>query len=98
MKTLIIAGTLVVTVVAGSMAAGIIAYNTCGYDELTGNYLYDGNKVAAYGTMDSARECALMGMLPDVVINRLGMFGSVEEADRIKELNLEAKTKSQGVK
>ena len=39
-----------------------------------------------------------MGMLPDVVINRLGMFGSVEEADRIKELNLEAKTKSQGVK
>lgn len=81
------------TIVAGS-ATGIVAYNACNYDELTGNYLYDGNRVAAHGTMDSAMECALMGMLPDIVIDRLGMFGATEEADRIKEVNLEAKQKN----
>ena len=81
MKTLIIAGIMVTTVAVGSVAAGIVAYNSCGYDEQTGNYLYDGNKVAAYGTMDSAMECALQGMLPDIVIDRLGMYGD-EEAQR----------------
>ena len=81
MKTLIIAGIMVTTVAVGSVAAGIVAYNSCGYDEQTGNYLYDGNKVAAYGTMDAAMECALQGMLPDIVIDRLGMYGD-EEAQR----------------
>ena len=28
--------------------------------------------------MDSARECALQGMLPDVIANRLGMYGDEE--------------------
>jgi hypothetical protein len=96
MKTLIVAGILSITIVAGS-TAGIVAYNACNYDELTGNYLYDGNKVAAHGTMDSAMECALMGMLPDIVIDRLGVFGAAEEvyqADRIKELNSEVKQKN----
>ena len=93
MKTLIFAGVLSMTIVAGS-AAGIVAYNACGYDELTGNYLYNGNRVAAHGSMDSALECALMGMLPDIVIDRLGMFGDAEEADRIKELNAETRQKN----
>ena len=96
MKTLIFAGVLSMTIVAGSVA-GIVAYNACGYDELTGNYLYDGNRVAAHGTMDSALECALMGMLPDIVIDRLGIFGATEEvyrADRIKELNAETRQKN----
>ena len=92
MKMLIIAGVLVVTVVAAS-AAGIVAYNSCGYDEATGNYLYDGNKIAAHGTMDSAMECALSGMLPDIVINRLGMFGATKEANLIKIINAEEKQK-----
>ena len=78
MKTLIIAGTIVTTIAAGSLAAGIVSYNSCGYDPETGNYLYDGNKVAAYGTMDSAMECALQGMLPEVVANRLGVYGDEE--------------------
>ena len=78
MKTLIIAGTIVTTIAAGSLAAGIVSYNSCGYDPETGNYLYDGNKVSAYGTMDSAMECALQGMLPEVVANRLGVYGDEE--------------------
>ena len=69
---LVVAGAVVV---AAAATAGVVSYNSCGYDEKTGNYLYDGNKVAAHGTMDSALECALMGMLPEVVANRLGMFG-----------------------
>ena len=78
MKTLIIAGTIVTTIAAGSLAAGIVSYNSCGYDPETGNYLYDGNKVSAYGTMESAMECALQGMLPEVVANRLGVYGDEE--------------------
>ena len=105
MKTLIIAGIMVTTVAVGSVAAGIVAYNSCGYDEQTGNYLYDGNKVAAYGTMDSAMECALQGMLPEVVANRLGSWGDAEtkeEAEHIilidsikKEENRQAKEKKE---
>ena len=78
MKMLIIVGTIVTTIAAGSLAAGIVSYNSCGYDPETGNYLYDGNKVSAYGTMDSAMECALQGMLPEVVANRLGVYGDEE--------------------
>ena len=77
-KLLIALGTVGVIVIAGVASAGIVAYNSCGYDSETGNYLYDGNKVAAFGTMDSAMECALEGMLPEVVANRLGMYGDEE--------------------
>ena len=73
-------------VIAGVASAGIVAYSSCGYDKQTGNYLYDGNKVAAYGTMDSAMECALQGILPDAVADRLGAWGDTEtkvEAEQI---------------
>ena len=85
-KLLIALGTVGVVVIAGVASAGIVAYNSCGYDEQTGNYLYDGNKVAAYGTMDSAMECALQGILPSIVANRLGEWGdedTKEEAEQI---------------
>ena len=78
MRMLIIIGTIVATVATGSVAAGIVSYNSCGYDTETGNYLYDNNKVSAYGTMDNALECALQGMLPEVVANRLGIYGDEE--------------------
>ena len=77
-KLLIALGAVSVIVVAGVASAGIVAYNSCGYDAETGNYLYDGNKVAAHGTMDSAMQCALQGILPDVVADRLGMWGDKE--------------------
>ena len=77
-KLLIALGTVGVVVIAGVASAGIVAYNSCGYDAETGNYLYDGNKVAAHGTMDSAMQCALQGILPDAVADRLGIWGDKE--------------------
>ena len=38
-KLLIALGTVGVVVIAGVASAGIVAYNSCGYDEKTGNYL-----------------------------------------------------------
>ncbi len=102
MKILVIVGAIVIMIAAGSLAAGIVSYNSCGYDPETGNYLYDGNKVAAYGTMDSAMECALQGMLPEVVLNRLGIYGDEEAktegtkiyyTDKQKKEELESKKK-----
>ena len=84
-KLLITLGAASVIVVAGVASAGIVAYNSCGYDESTGNYLFEG-KEYAHGTMNSAMECAMQGMLPDVVANRLGVWGNAEtkvEADNI---------------
>lgn len=94
MRMLIIIGTIVATVATGSVAAGIVSYNSCGYDTETGNYLYDNNKVSAYGTMDNALECALQGMLPEVVANRLGIYGDEEtqiEGMRIYYINKQKK-------
>ena len=84
-KLLIALGAVSVIVVAGVASAGIVAYNSCGYDESTGNYLFEG-KEYAHGTMNSAMECAMQGMLPDVVASRLGVWGNAEtkvEADNI---------------
>jgi hypothetical protein len=75
-------------VIAGVASAGIVAYNSCGYDAETGNYLYDGNKVAAHGTMDSAMQCALQGILPDVVANRLGAWGNKEAKEEAEQIIL----------
>ena len=87
-KLLIALGTIGVVVIAGVASAGIVAYNSCGYDEKTGNYLYDGNKVAAHGTMNSAMECALQGILHDVVANRLGVWGDAETKEEAEEILL----------
>ena len=84
-KLLMSMGAVGIIVIAGVASAGIVAYNSCGYDESTGNYLFEG-KEYAHGTMDSAMECALQGMLPDVVASRLGVWGNAEtkvEADNI---------------
>ena len=85
-KLLITLGAAGIVVIAGVASAGIVAYNSCGYDEKTGNYLYDGNKVAAYGTMDSAMECALQGLLPTIVANRLGMWGDAETKEEAEQI------------
>ena len=86
-KLLIALGAVSVIVVAGVASAGIVAYNSCGYDEETGNYLFEG-KEYAHGTMDSAMECAMQGMLPDVVASRLGMWGSAETKEEADQINL----------
>ena len=87
-KLLISMGVVGIIVIAGVASAGIVAYSSCGYDKQTGNYLYDGNKVAAYGTMDSAMECALQGILPDVVANRLGAWGNAETKEEAEQILL----------
>ena len=87
-KLLIALGAAGIVVIAGVASAGIVAYNSCGYDEKTGNYLYDGNKVAAYGTMDSAMECALQGILPTIVANRLGVWGDAETKEEAEQILL----------
>ena len=87
-KILISMGVVGIIVIAGVASAGIVAYSSCGYDKQTGNYLYDGNKVAAYGTMDSAMECALQGILPDVVANRLGAWGNAETKEEAEQILL----------
>ena len=87
-KLLIALGAASVIVIGGVASAGIVAYNSCGYDKQTGNYLYDGNKVAAYGTMDSAMECALQGILPDVVADRLGTWGDAETKEEAEQIFL----------
>ena len=84
-KLLMSMGVVGIIVIAGVASAGIVAYNSCGYDESTGNYLFEG-KEYAHGTMNSAMECAMQGMLPDVVASRLGAWGNAEtkvEADNI---------------
>ena len=84
-KLLMSMGIVGIIVIAGVASAGIVAYNSCGYDESTGNNLFEG-KEYAHGTMNSAMECAMQGMLPDVVANRLGKWGNAEtkeEADNI---------------
>jgi len=86
-KLLIALGAVSVIVMAGVASAGIVAYNSCGYDEETGNYLFEG-KEYAHGTMDSAMECAMQGMLPDVVASRLGMWGSAETKEEADQINL----------
>lgn len=86
-KLLITLATVGAIVVAGVASAGIVAYSSCGYDEETGNYLFEG-KEYAYGTMDSAMECALQGILPDVVANRLGMWGNKEAKEDAEHIIL----------
>ena len=86
-KLLISLGVVGAIVIAGVASAGIVVSNSCGYDEKTGNYLFEG-KQYAYGTMDSAMNCALQGILPDVVANRLGMWGDKEAKEDAEQIIL----------
>ena len=86
-KLLISLGVVGAIVIAGVASAGIMTSNSCGYDEKTGNYLFEG-KQYAYGTMDSAMNCALQGILPDVVANRLGMWGDKETKEYAEQIIL----------
>ena len=86
-KLLISLGVVGAIVIAGVASAGIMASNSCGYDEKTGNYLFEG-KQYAYGTMDNAMNCALQGILPDVVADRLGMWGDKETKEYAEQIIL----------
>jgi len=86
---LVIAGGLLASVSVGYAAVS----NDCSYDD-NGNFHSNG-QVYAYGTMQDARTCAAKGLLPDVVLDRLGMFGDSDLAADIKLLNAKAKAEAE---
>ena len=43
--------------------------------------------------MDHAAQCAGKGLLPEIVQNRLGQWGSKDRANAILQINLDAQTK-----
>lgn len=72
-------------VLVGAGAQGVYSYSTCGYNILTGNYA-SGGKEYAYGRMEDASNCALFGLLPDFVKQRLGKYGDKSAQHRAKEI------------
>tara|TARA_R100001369_G_C3285975_1_gene162964 strand:+ start:708 stop:1049 length:342 start_codon:yes stop_codon:yes gene_type:complete len=92
--------TLLCAVLAGLIVTGVsanaIIRSTCNYDPTTGYYTYDG-QVYAHGTMNSAYQCALLGILPRIVSDSLGMYGDVltkERALKIIETDKNTKQKA----
>lgn len=94
--------------IASLSAAGVIALagygiaaasNDCGYDE-SGNF-HSGGKVHAMGTMNDAKACAEKGLLPQAVLNRLGVWGDAKtkaEAQAIKDLDAKVKAEKEAAK
>jgi hypothetical protein len=87
MKKVII---IIVAVVAGgtlgaAAARGVYSYINCGYNVFTGNYVNKG-KEYAYGSMEDAYNCALFGLLPDLVEQRLGIYGDKDTLLRAEEI------------
>jgi len=70
------------------------AHASCPYDNVTGNYTDSDGNVSAYGTMESAYNCAFHGLLPKVVQDRLGSLGDAQtkkDAELILKLNSNAR-------
>tara|TARA_R110000744_G_scaffold93636_3_gene180850 strand:+ start:2655 stop:2978 length:324 start_codon:yes stop_codon:yes gene_type:complete len=85
-KTILISAT-VVTVLAliTGVSAAIYNSNECKYNKDTGNFISDGVEYK-YGTMDDALDCALLGFLPQVVIDRLGIYGTVDTRNSARSI------------
>jgi len=77
---------VVITIITGALTAKAFQlYNTCNYNAESGHYIING-KTYAHGTMDSAFGCAMYGVLPQVIIDRLGIFGDAVTKERAKEI------------
>ena len=95
-KKLIVAAMVVPILLASGIAASAYVYSGCKYNSITGNYVFEG-KVYAHGTMEDAWDCAIAGLLPKLIITRLGGSGDErarEEARKIIEKNEEVKEKN----
>ena len=67
--------------------------SSCPYDNVTGNYISPSGKEYAFGTMETASNCAFLGLLPKVVQDRLGSIGDVQtrkDTELILKLNKNA--------
>ena len=76
------------TAIGLTTAAAAIS-SDCGYDA-DGNFRLGNGQVAASGTWEHAKECAMKGILPSVVAERLGRLGdegTQREADELRETN-----------
>ena len=84
-KYIIIVSSVIAILIAGGVGANALIVANCNYDPVTGNYIYKG-KEAAHGTMDSAFDCALSGLLSKIVSDRLGMYGDAPTKERAKDI------------
>ena len=96
--TLTIAAILTATAIGGGVYAGTTP-GSCNYNE-DGTYTSNSG-ISAFGTMNAAMHCAAQGLLPQIVANRLGVWGDAdtrEWADEIRKLDAEQKQKNKEVK
>ena len=84
-KYIIIFSSVIAILVAGGVGANALIVSKCNYDLATGNYIYKG-KVSAHGTMDSALDCAISGLLSKIVSDRLGIYGDAPTKERAKDI------------
>ena len=84
-KYIIIFSSVIAILVAGGVGANALIVANCNYDPATGNYIYKGRE-SAYGTMDSAFDCAISGLLSKIVSDRLGMYGDAPTKERAKDI------------
>ena len=96
--TLTIAAILTATAVGGGVYAGT-STSSCNYNE-DGTYTSSDGTVSAFGTMNAAMHCAAQGLLPQIVADRLGVWGDAdtrEWAEEIRKLDAEQKQKNKKV-
>ncbi len=84
-KYIIIFASAVSILIAGGVGANALIISNCNYDLATGNYIYKG-KVYAHGTMDSALDCAISGLLSKIVSDRLGIYGDEPTKERARKI------------
>ena len=84
-KKQIVIGLVVLGVVVSGLTANALVRINCNYDSSSGYYIVN-NKPYAHGTMSSAFQCALYGVLPQVIIDRLGIFGDEETKEKAEEI------------
>ena len=83
---LIVMGVITATAVGAATVTGECDYNA------DGTYPTPDGGVAAHGTFEAAQTCAMAGLLPDIVAQRLGIYGDKatrSNADWLRKKNLE---------
>jgi hypothetical protein len=60
----------------------------CGYNR-NGEFRLGNGQVAAFGTWDDARQCAIKGILPSIVNKRLGNWGGLDTRQEAAQLRTE---------
>lgn len=99
-KKLIIGGAVAAIIAASGVTYATVNKDTCNYDPKTGNY-WDGKQWSAYGGWDEAIACAKEGVLPQVVADRLGVWGDKKtqaEGRKYAKINAEVKAAKEKAK